>query len=321
MSKPTRGGRAYTLLELVAASGGAAIVLAGTVAAMSAGVRAIDSTSIAPARDRAAAETGFAILTDSRTALEVETTVPTRVDVTLQPISRDADAERVEYDWSGELGTPLKVRVGTLRGLLANRDELTEADVTSLENTGTIDAQETPRLTTHLRRGLSEFDVSTGGSTTPTGYANHHTTRFVFNLTISGTGVGIAATNTVPYNRIIVSVREKDDRYMTPAVVGATLPAGLEARSVTMRTLDYLFETTVYEPATISLALDVTSDWALDYSVWEVDEDEDNGDTQLLASGSIHGEDATFLFVDAGGGILPELTNLLNPFNLLGGNN
>lgn len=267
----SRRARGYTLVEIVAASSGASIVLAGTVAAMMFGAQAVDQTLLAPAKERQAVETALRILSDSRSATELDTAAASSVGIALRRDSDAADVERVTYSWSGVTGEPVTAQMATLDSTAA-RLSLWGSSVlqsNSLTEVAAIGLDATAQPST----AVDAFTVLRREAGAAGGYATHPTARFAQQLLVTSGGVSQGGDNVGGggrYDGFEIRIVGADDRFASRPVAAFSGPASATVLTASTRRVAVALAHEVDEPSTIGINLDVTETWSVQYAVsWQ----------------------------------------------------
>ena len=284
MSRP-----GYTLVEVVVGSVSAAMVLGGSVAALSFASGALEESAIAPARQRAAAESGMMILSDSRHARRVNRIDERTFEVTLDGTRAGSNAELARYAWSGGIGDPISMDLGTIMGRLGRQTRLESAERTTLfDGANTIDEREITAARAGI--GVNTLRISTRTrSGTPNGYSKEKGSRFTITLRFNSSGVSPTGGPPSPvppgatYTRIELRMTSPDDRFMHPEVRSANLPEPYTVSAHGGRIVVVELDRPAAQAGEIDVGMEVIDGWSFDYTITglifeDADEIDDYGD-------------------------------------------
>ena len=297
--------RGFTLVETVVGSLGAAIVLGGSVAAMTYAARAMEEGAIGPARQRVAAETAMTVLSDGRHAPMVDWVDAATIEMGLGESGSQTNAQLARYSWSGDAGDPIGVTLGAIDGRLGERTTLTDAERAALL-AGASNTEERAGRAARAGVGVGGFRVMTrtrGGE--PGGYAEETSTRFTITLELNSSGVSPTGTPRLPtpgtaFSTIALRMTSGDDRFASPGVISASLPEAFSVTQLGGGILVVRMSTPTTEAGSITIGLDVVDSWSFDYVIPDVvatgaedgeeeEEEEDGGSAPTAVSATISG--------------------------------
>lgn len=251
--------RAFSLVELTAASAGATIVIGAALASLMAGAAAIEESAVAPAREQAAAEMAATIVREARTATEISLDESSLTMV--RPAETGGSTEVIRYEWSGG--------AAPTRSSLTNDDSQTTPAIRVNElDTAEFDADpdlgSTRTIDDQTKSGSFEVQIR-GRTAVEAGYHNVFTSRISEDFEFEpGRVKGQAAE----YDRLVLSITTENDRFFDPPIQDASYPESTTAVIRHARGIDITLSEATSEAIDLTLRLDVTEGWAITASFY-----------------------------------------------------